>query len=118
MQITGRGEDMLPGQVTAQDKQSLRVPRVIIGATGDDSLFLLKVSGSTPAGAGIVAGDWAVVRKQHTAEPGDIIASMSDGDDGDADAVVRRYGDGTPAPIILGKITAILRRTGDNSDQP
>jgi len=48
--------------------------------------FTLRVVGESMVGAGIVDGDFVVVRKQNTAEPGDIVVAVI-GDD----ATVKRF---------------------------
>ena len=95
------------------------MPRQIVG---EGQLFLLKVVGDSMIEAAICDGDWVVVRQQPTADNGDIVAAMIDGE-----ATVKtfkRRGGGVwllphnPAyePIdgraatILGKVTAVLRR--------
>jgi repressor LexA len=95
------------------------LPQEIVG-TG--SLFLLRVVGDSMIEAAITDGDWVVVRQQPSAENGDIIAAMIDGE-----ATVKTFkrGDGhvwllphNPAyePIpgddatVLGRVVAVLRR--------
>ena len=53
------------------------LPRQLVGK-GD--LFLLKVNGDSMIEAAICDGDWVVVRQQKTAENGDIVAAMLDGE--------------------------------------
>ena len=53
------------------------LPRQLVG---EGTLFLLKVVGDSMMNAGIVDGDWVVVRQQPVAENGDIIAAMIDGE--------------------------------------
>ena len=54
---------------------------------GDESeLFILKVSGDSMINAGIFDGDKIVVRKQETAENGEIVVAMIDGE-----ATVKRF---------------------------
>jgi repressor LexA len=89
---------------------------------GDGTLFMLKVVGDSMIDAAIADGDWVVVRQQPTAENGDIVAAMLDGE-----ATVKTYKrrDGhvwlmphNPAyePIfgdeaaILGRVVTVLRR--------
>lgn len=96
----------------------LVLPRQVVGS-GD--LFVLTVTGESMIDAHIADGDHVVVRAQPSAESGDIVAAMIDGD-----ATVKRLKrDGTdvwllPAndsyqPIwgneatILGKVVAVLR---------
>ena len=95
------------------------LPRDLVG---EGSLFLLKVVGESMVDAAITDGDWVVVRQQPTAENGDIIAAMIDGE-----ATVKTFKrrDGhvwlmphNPAyePIpgdnatVLGRVVAVLRR--------
>ena len=89
---------------------------------GEGSLFLLRVAGESMVEAGIVDGDWVVVRQQPVAENGDIVAAMVDGE-----ATVKRFQrrDGhvwlmphNPAftPIdgdqatVLGRVVSVLRK--------
>ncbi len=88
---------------------------------GKGTLFMLEVVGDSMVGAAICSGDYVVVRQQPTAENGEIVAALIDGE-----ATVKTLSrtDGTvwllpqnPAysPIdgtgatILGKVTAVLR---------
>jgi repressor LexA len=95
------------------------LPREIVG---DGTLFLLRVSGESMIDAAICDGDWVVVRQQPTAENGEIVAAMIDGE---ATVKTLRRRDGqlwllpaNPAfdPIpggeatVLGRVTAVLRR--------
>jgi repressor LexA len=102
------------------------LPRMLVGS-GDD-LIMLKVVGDSMIGAAIADGDWLVVRRQASAENGDIVAAMVDSDTGDgAEATVKtfRRRDGhvwliphnpafTPIPgddaVIIGKVVAVMRR--------
>jgi repressor LexA len=95
------------------------LPRQLVG---EGTLFLLKVVGDSMMNAGIVDGDWVVVRQQPVAENGDIIAAMIDGE-----ATVKTFKRSgshvwlmphnpayTPIPgdeaDILGRVVAVLRR--------
>jgi repressor LexA len=95
------------------------LPRELVG---DGTLFMLKVVGDSMVEAAICDGDWVVVRQQPTAENGEIVAAMIDGE-----ATVKTYKrrDGhvwlmphNPAyePIpgddasILGRVVSVLRR--------
>jgi repressor LexA len=95
------------------------LPRQLVG---DGELFLLQVVGDSMVGAAICDGDWVVVRRQQTAENGDVVAAMLDGE---ATVKTLRRQDGNvwlmphnPAfqPIdgthatVLGRISAVLRR--------
>jgi repressor LexA len=95
------------------------LPRELVG---EGTLFMLKVSGDSMVEAAICDGDWVVVRQQPTAENGEIVAAMIDGE-----ATVKTYKrrDGhvwlmphNPAyePIpgddatVLGRVVTVLRR--------
>jgi repressor LexA len=95
------------------------LPKEIVG---EGSLFTLKVVGDSMIDAAITNGDWVVVRQQPTAENGDIVAAMIDGE-----ATVKTFKrtvdhvwlmPHNPAyePIlgdeasVLGRVVAVLRR--------
>lgn len=95
------------------------LPHELVG-TGE--LFLLQVVGESMRDAGILNGDWVVVKSQKVAEFGEFVAAMIDGD-----ATVKelhKNDDGLwllphndlfePIPAeeaeILGKVVAILRK--------
>ncbi|QWC84904.1 transcriptional repressor LexA [Nocardioidaceae bacterium] len=89
---------------------------------GDGTLFLLEVSGDSMIDAAICHGDYVVIRQQPTADNGDMVAAMIDGE-ATVKTFMRRDGgvwllphneaydpiDGTHA-TILGKVSAVLRR--------
>ena len=58
-------------------RRSSRCPRRLVG---DGTLFLLEVSGDSMVDAAICNGDYVVVRQQQTAENGEIVAAMLDGE--------------------------------------
>ncbi len=89
---------------------------------GEGTLFLLKVVGDSMVDAAISDGDWVVIRQQPTAENGDIVAAMIDGE---ATVKTFRRRDGhvwllphnpAYAPIdgdeasILGRVVSVLRK--------
>lgn len=53
------------------------LPRELVG---EGTLFLLKVVGDSMVEAAICDGDWVVIRQQHVADNGDIVAAMIDGE--------------------------------------
>lgn len=95
------------------------LPRQLVG---EGELFLLEVSGESMVDAAICDGDYVVIRKEQTAENGDIVAALLDGE-ATVKTFQRKGGqvwllphnpayepiDGTHA-TILGKVTAVLRR--------
>lgn len=95
------------------------LPKQIVG---DGDLFLLRVVGDSMIEAAICDGDYVVVRRQPSADNGDIVAAMLDNE-----ATVKTFKrttgkvwllphnadydpiDGDDA-VVLGKVTAVLRR--------
>jgi len=96
------------------------ISRSIIGS---DDAFILKVKGDSMIDAGILDGDYLIIRKQNTCDERDIVAALIDDE-----ATVKRYGllNGKPclfpeneayAPIpfntegcrILGKVVGLHR---------
>jgi repressor LexA len=109
------------GPILAEEsiEEVLPLPRELVG---QGTLFSLLVKGDSMIEAAICDGDWVVVRQQPTAENGDIVAAMIDGE---ATIKVYRLRDRqvllmprNPAydPIpgeqatILGKVVAVMRR--------
>ncbi|HVM28495.1 MAG TPA: transcriptional repressor LexA [Mycobacteriales bacterium] len=95
------------------------LPRELVGS---GTLFMLKVVGDSMIDAAIADGDWVVVRQQPSAENGDIVAAMIDGE-----ATVKTYKrrDGkvwllphnaayAPIPgdeaVVLGRVVTVLRK--------
>lgn len=88
----------------------------------DASSFVLEVHGNSMVNAGILNGDYIVVREQKTAMNGEIVVAMIDGDatvktfykehgrvrlQPENDAMEPIYADN---PTILGKVVALMRR--------
>ncbi|HEX6351868.1 MAG TPA: transcriptional repressor LexA [Actinophytocola sp.] len=95
------------------------LPKEIVG---EGSLFLLRVAGDSMVDAAITDGDYVVVRQQPTADNGEIVAAMIEGE-----ATVKTFKRKDehvwlmphneayePIPgddaTILGKVVAVLRR--------
>ncbi|WP_062528978.1 transcriptional repressor LexA [Demequina rhizosphaerae] len=90
--------------------------------TGDGELFMLQVSGDSMIDAAICDGDWVVVRRQNSADNGDIVAALLD-DEATVKTFRRKDGqvwlmphnpaytpiDGTHARV-MGKVVSVLRR--------
>jgi repressor LexA len=88
----------------------------------EGTLFMLEVRGDSMVEAAICDGDYVVVRQEQTAENGEIVAALIDGE-ATVKTFQRKDGhvwllphnpayepiDGTQA-TILGKVTAVLRR--------
>lgn len=97
----------------------MRLPKRL---TGDGELFMLEVHGDSMIDAAICDGDFVVVREQKTAQNGDIVAALLDGE-----ATVKTFQkkdghlwlmphnpayspiDGTFASV-MGKVVSVLRK--------
>jgi repressor LexA len=116
--LVGRIAAGVPITADQQVEEVFPLPRQLVGK-GD--LFMLKVVGESMIDAAICDGDWVVVREQRTAENGETVAAMLDGE---ATVKVFRQRDGHTwllprnsafEPILgdkaelLGKVVAVLR---------
>jgi repressor LexA len=116
--LLGRIAAGVPITAEQQVEEIFPLPRQLVGK-GD--LFMLKVSGESMIDAAICDGDWVVVRSQATADNGDIVAAMLDGEatvktfrqrDGHTWLLPRNsafepiLGDDS---VVLGKVVAVLR---------
>ncbi len=109
------------GPILAEERveEIMPLPKSLVG---EGTLFLLEVSGDSMINAAICNGDYVVIRQQPSAENGEIVAAMLDGE-ATVKTFQRKNGqvwllphndayqpiDGTDA-TILGKVTAVLRR--------
>jgi repressor LexA len=109
------------GPILAEEtyEEVFPLPKQLVG---EGELFLLEVSGDSMVDAAICSGDYVVIRKEQTADNGDIVAALLDGE-ATVKTFQRKDGkvwllphnpnydpiDGTHA-TILGKVTAVLRR--------
>ena len=109
------------GPILAEERieQVFPLPKTLVG---DGTLFLLEVQGDSMVDAAICDGDYVVIRQQPDAENGEIVAAMIDGE-ATVKTLQRKAGhawllphnpayqpiDGDAA-VILGKVTAVLRR--------
>jgi repressor LexA len=95
------------------------LPREVVG---EGELFLLKVVGDSMIDAAIAHGDWVVIRRQPTADNGDIVAAMLDGE-ATVKTFKRKHGhiwllphnaEYEPIPgdlaTVLGRVVAVLRK--------
>jgi repressor LexA len=89
--------------------------------------FVLRVKGDSMVDAGILDGDYVVVRKQQDAQNGDVVVALAGSDDAADEATVKRFfreGSGVrlqpenealepiyaPHVQILGKVIGVFRR--------
>ncbi len=66
----------------------LAVPE-LLSSGGEE--FLLRVRGDSMIDAGILDGDYVVVRRQQTARNGDIVVALAGNDEATDEATVKRY---------------------------
>jgi repressor LexA len=108
-----------PILATEQIEEIFPLPKSLVG---EGTLFLLEVAGDSMIDAAICNGDYVVIRQEQTANNGDIVAAMLDGEatvktfqrkDGQVWLLPHNEAydpiDGTYA-TILGIVTAVLRR--------
>ncbi len=67
----------------------------------DEELFMLRVSGDSMIEAGIFNGDKVIVRKQETADDGDIVVALFDPDGTERGATVKRFFRRKDGKIVL-----------------
>ncbi len=118
--ILGRVTAGTPILAQEQIDESLLLPQELLG--GEGTHYILSVRGESMINAGILDGDLVVVKKQETANNGDIIVAMIEDE-----ATVKRYykenghfrlqpENDTMQPIladevtVLGKVVSLLRQ--------
>src|SRR3954454_4601509 len=77
--LLGKVAAGLPILAVEQAEETVRVDRFFLGPSAREG-FALRVHGESMIEAGIYAGDFIFVRKQVTANRGDIVVAMIDGD--------------------------------------
>ena len=88
-------------------------------APAHENIFMLEIVGESMIDAGILDGDYVIVRQQHTAINGDIVVAMTEDDE----ATVKRFfkekdffrlqpENSTMAPIILNNVTILGKVIG------
>jgi repressor LexA len=93
--------------------------------TGAGQLFMLRVKGDSMVDAGILDGDYVVVRQQPDAEPGEVVVAGIPGEEATVKTLQRRRGKVVLRPAnaqmdemvfepsdvtIYGKVVSLLRR--------
>ena len=131
LQLGGRPEAIAaPGQGAGQPilaaeniEQTMSLPAEMAG----DQTFILRVRGDSMVNAGILDGDYVVVRRQQDAQNGDIVAALAGEDEIADEATVKRFfreagqirlqpeNDAlepiyAPHVQILGKVIGVFRR--------
>jgi repressor LexA len=119
------GEIAAGGPLLAEDnvEDYVAVPELIARGGAD---FLLRVKGDSMVNAGILDGDIVVVRREQTAQNGDIVVALAGEDETTDEATVKRFfrEDGrvrlqpendamepivAPHVQIIGKVTGVFR---------
>ncbi len=116
--LVGRIAAGVPITADQQVEEIFPLPRQLVGK---GELFMLRVSGESMIDAAICDGDWVVVRAQHTAENGEIVAALLD-DEATVKTFRQRDGHTWLLPrnsafepslgdqaTVLGKVVAVLR---------
>lgn len=75
--LVGRIAAGAPITAEEQVEDVFTLPRQLVG---DGDVYMLKVAGDSMIDAAICDGDWVVIRHQNTAENGEIVAAMLDGE--------------------------------------
>lgn len=117
--LVGRIAAGVPITAEQHVEDVMRLPERL---TGTGNLFMLEVHGDSMVDAAICDGDYVVVREQHTAQNGDIVAALLD-DEATVKTFRKENGhvwliphnpayspiDGTHAEI-MGKVVTVLRK--------
>lgn len=116
--LLGRVAAGIPILAEQNVEETLTLPTSIVG---DASSFILRVHGTSMINAGILNGDYIVVKEQHEAHDGEIVVALLDDsatvktfyrEDGrvrlqpENDAMQPIY---IENPIILGRVSAVIR---------
>jgi repressor LexA len=75
--LVGRIDAGGPLLAPQQIEEVFPLPRKLVG---EGPVFMLRVAGDSMINAAIADGDWVVIHAQETADSGDIIAAMIDGE--------------------------------------
>src|SRR6202034_2570992 len=75
--LVGRVDPGGPLLAARQIEEVFPLPRKLVG---DGPVFMLRVAGDSMINAAIADGDWVVIHPQETADNGDIVAAMIDGE--------------------------------------
>jgi repressor LexA len=115
--IIGKVTAGLP--ITAIENVEEYFPLPLSFAPADENVFMLEIMGDSMIEAGILDGDYVVVKQQRTANNGDIVVAMTEEDE----ATVKRFfkekdhfrlqpENSTLAPIILQSVTILGKVIG------
>jgi repressor LexA len=117
--LVGRVDAGGPLLAAQQIEEVFPLPRKLVG---DGPVFMLRVAGDSMINAAIADGDWVVIHAQETADSGDIVAAMIDGEatvktlnrSGDHVWLMPQHRDFLPIlgddAAIIGKVVAVIRQ--------
>ncbi len=126
--VSGSGRWVIPlvGRVAAGTpvlaEENIEELMEVPGFLGGEDCFALRVAGDSMVKAGILSGDIVIVRRQETADDGDIVVALIE----DEATLKRFYREKDQVrlqpendslepiyvrePVIVGKVTGVLRR--------
>ncbi|WKL56575.1 transcriptional repressor LexA [Asticcacaulis sp. ZE23SCel15] len=67
----------VPIEAMGQERDRLRIPEAMLGA-GEH--YILEIEGNSMINAGILNGDYVIIKKTDTAQSGEIVVALVDGD--------------------------------------
>jgi repressor LexA len=117
--LVGRVDAGGPLLAAKQIEDVFPLPRKLVG---EGPVFMLRVAGDSMINAAIADGDWVVIHAQETADSGDIVAAMIDGEatvktlsrSGDHVWLMPQNRNFLPiladAAAIIGKVVAVIRQ--------
>ena len=117
--LVGRVDPGGPLLAARQIEEVFPLPRKLVG---DGPAFMLRMAGDSMINAAIADGDWVVIHAQATADNGDIVAAMIDGEatvktlnrSGDHIWLVPQSRNFLPIladdAAIIGKVVAVIRQ--------
>jgi len=106
--VVGRIPAGQPIEAIEHDRGTVTVDRELVGGRGG---YALQVVGDSMVEAGILDGDYVIIRRQETAEDGDIVVALIDDE-----ATLKRFhreGDGVRLEPANGRTQPIHVRTGE-----
>jgi repressor LexA len=119
--LVGRVAAGTPILATENIEETYPLPMDLVGS--DENVFMLTVSGESMINAGILDGDYIIVREESTAENGDIIVALVDHEEATIKRFFREKGrirlqpeNDTMQPIypetvsIIGKAIGLFRK--------
>jgi adenine-specific DNA-methyltransferase len=111
-----------------EEKETISVPRSMLSASGNH--YALKVRGDSMIDEGIFDGDTVIIKKQDTAENGEVVVALINGNEATLKKIYREKNGFRLQPanpklkpifvqelIIQGKVTGVLRSLGSENKE-